>query len=257
MESALIIGGTGGLGRSLAHSAKARGIYAFAAGRTLNVRDPEWRDGKLTNGKFVPLDITDPASWEPYLGLIARSDDFKPAYLFWVAGIFHRGPFVAQSEDSLLVMMQTHLMGPIKFLQRFHRIMMDSKLAVRQLAEAGRPYHLITIASTSSYRMRVDETLYCALKAAKAAFMRNFSRELARDLPGSKTMLVNPGGMKTNLFMGTGQDTSKFMEPKAVAGIIWEEVLRQTEPFDEINILRDDEGAPRIVRGPQTPEQPF
>ena len=100
--------------------------------------------------------------------------------------------------------------------------------------------------------------MYCALKAAKAAFTRNFARELVRDLPGSKVTLINPGGLKTpNFWKNSGQDISKFMDPNEVAKIIWNEIERQEEPFKEVNILRKSDGGHNISYGPRIPEQPF
>lgn len=105
--------------------------------------------------------------------------------------------------------------------------------------------------------MRENETLYCALKAAKAAFTRNFARELVRDLPGSKVTLVNPGGIKTDFFEGTNTDTSNFMRPSVVAKIIWDEIGIQEGPFKEIQIMRNDDGSPNVSYGSRASESPF
>mgnify|MGYP001611567019 CR=1 FL=1 len=170
-------------------------------------------------------------------------DDIK--YFFCVAGIFLRKPMKDVSKEERKAMIATHLDGPIEVLQQFHR-------------HQKTPYHLVTIASTSSWRMRDNETLYCALKAAKAAFTRNFARELARDFPGSKTTLVNPGGLKTpNFWDASGQDISAFMEPDKVAKIIWDEVAGQTTNYKELQIIRNNDGSPKIEYGPKIPELPF
>ena len=165
-----------------------------------------------------------------------------------------RKPLTDFSDEEVDRMIATNLSGPIKLLTRIHRLM---KMA-RPLAESpGQPYHLVVVASTSSYRVRDNETVYCTVKAAQAHFARNFARELDRDLPGSKVTLVNPGGIKTNLFRHTGQDTGRFMDPEAVAQIIWETVLVQTAPFCELNIPRHDDGTPNPSTGQEKPESPF
>ena len=145
-------------------------------------------------------------------------------------------------------MIATHFSGPVRVLQLLH-------LGLHYTLK--HPYHLITIASTSSWKIRENETLYCALKAAKAAFTRNFARELVRDLPGSKITLVNPGGIKTGLFKGTDQDISNFMDPDLIARIIWNDVIGQTVPFQEVQIMRNDDGSPIVSYGPRVPEMPF
>ncbi len=168
---------------------------------------------------------------------------FRITHVFWVAGIHRKQQFMSATNEDVDLMTRTHFTGPVNILRECFR-----------RAWRG-PINLVTIASTSSYRVRDNETLYCALKAAKAHFTRNFARELARDLPGSKTLLVNPGGMNTDLLKGTA-DVSNFMDPAVVAKLIWDRIASQTLPFEEMNILRQDDGSPKVILGPQTPETP-
>jgi NAD(P)-dependent dehydrogenase (short-subunit alcohol dehydrogenase family) len=247
MRRSLIIGGTKGLGRALAIESFTRGIPPVVVGRSVRLarNDPE-----LEGADFCEADLTDPDSFRNVV-LHFRSGI---SHLFWVAGIFLRKPLTECTQEEIVRMTQVHFLGPVQVLSAFHRM---QKLQ-RQLADdPGLPYHLVTIASTSSWKMRDDETVYCALKAAKAHFTRNFARELLRDLPMSKVTLVNPGGIKTPEFWaGTGQDMSSYMEPKALARVIWDEVLLQAEPFREVNIPRDAEGNPVVESGSRAPESP-
>lgn len=246
-RSALIIGATRGLGYALADVAVERHhIRAIGLGRSAD------KAGPLRRGVvMVPFDLTEPESWGPALQAVV---DDVPRFIVWNAGIFDRGPFVDQSDSTLDAMIDTHLRGPLKFLQRVQRIQMNRWLPD---GEPKPPVHLITVASTSWYRVRENESTYCGLKGFKEGFMRNYARELVRDLPGSKALTVNPGGMKTDFLAATGQDVSMMMDPFAVAEIVWREALAQTQPFDEINILREADGTPRLERGIKTPESPF
>ena len=243
-KTVMVIGASRGLGASLAQESVQRGWTAIALARNiegLRAPAPPAAPGRLIRSK---ADITDPATWDDALGLAAR---YRPQMLFWNAGIFTgREPLAEMEEAAIDLLIDTHLRGPIKFLRRFHQLM----------TVVAAPYHLVTIASTSSYRMRDGEDVYCAAKAGKAAITRQFSRALARDLPGSKTLLVNPGGMKSGL-LAPYSDVSKMMDTDAVAKIVWDRADAQTAPYDEINILREDDGTPRVEPGTKTPQAPF
>jgi len=235
----LILGGTNGLGRELSVEALKRGYTPIVTGRTLT--DAK-NDPRLYGAKFGQLDLTKPTDE------IRRWLHFDISHIFWVAGILIRKPLVECSQADLERMNATHFLGPVNLLTNLHRDFMDL-----QRIGFDSAYHLVTIASTSSWKTRDNETLYCALKAAKAHFTRNFARELARDLPGSKTTLINPGGIATKLFADTNQDTSAYMTAEDLAQTIW----NQGSPFEEYQIPRDDQGQPDVQPGQATPQKPF
>lgn len=241
-KTALILGGTRGLGFALARDAYFRKINLIIAGRSVD--NDKVRATFPSGSELLKLDFTDPESVEQ----LSRRRPEPIDYIFWVAGNFSRRPLDQTAPEKIDDMIATHLSGPVRALQLIH-------LGLHYILK--HPYHLVTIASTSSWRIRENETLYCALKAAKAAFTRNFARELVRDLPGSKVTLVNPGGIKTGLFKDTDQDVSKFMDPNLIARAIWNDVVGQTVPFQEVQIMRNDDGSPNVSYGPRVPEMPF
>lgn len=236
-KRALILGGTKGLGWALAHGADDRKMGSIITGRN----DP---DITLASSEFRRLDIAKPS--DGWSEILARADDPRLTHLFWVAGIFLKKPLVACAPEETEAMVRTHLLGPVEFLRRFHR----------ERLRIGVPYRLTVIASTSSYRMREHESVYCMVKAGKAHFTRQFARELSKDLPGSKTLLVNPGGMRTDFLLDVGVDTSKMMDPFAVSKVIWESIDAQADAFSELNILRTEDGTPSFMYGAQKPETP-
>lgn len=119
------------------------------------------------------------------------------------------------------------------------------------------PAHLTVICSTASFMPRKNETLYAGLTAAKAQMARAFWHELNATNPGSTMLVVHPGGMKSRVWEGTGVDTSKFMDPDAVAGIIVDCQMKQRrgelEPLHDLVIHRGTDGTPNVVHGPPTP----
>ncbi len=240
MKRSLILGGSKGLGLALADELAVYGFPPLIIARTDPHTDHTWLYG----------DLTIPILWEGIAPVLSEVQ-----YVFWVAGAFLRKPLTDCTQDELRNMTSVHLSGAIDAITGIHRLM---KLARPLGAEPGRPYHLVTICSTSSWRIRDNETIYCALKAAKAHFTRNFARELVRDLPGSKVTLVHPGGMKTeNFWRDTAQDITGFMDPRIVALEIMERAYSQKKVYDEYSIMRNDDGTPNVKEGIPTPESPF
>jgi len=237
-KTALIIGGTKGLGLSLAWEAQRREIWPMITGRSVHKSASKFPP----NCGWKTLDLTNWLSVEDFFEFYNCYD-----YVVWNAGELIEKPFKDFTLKELLQMTLLHYVGPIEFLRNL----------ITWQREYEKSFHLITISSTSSWRIRDNQAVYCSLQAAKSAFTSNLSRELARDLPGSKTTLFHPGGMKTRLFKGTKTDTSNFMDTDEVAKIIWNEVENQRTPFHEVQIMRNDDGSPNVSYGPRMPESPF
>jgi len=237
-KHALILGGTKGLGRELAAKALKYGFTPIIVGRTAE----ECRsDQTLAGAVFVSANLAAP--YAAPLAVIPVLAGLDVSHVFWTAGIFLKRPLGSCETSELDEMAKTHFLGPVATLRDVHKTLPG-------------PYHLTVVASTSSFRMREHETVYAALKSAKAQFARHFAKELAAERPGSKTLLVNPGGMKTGFLASAGIDASKMMEPAIVAELIWVEVTMQRTAFCELNVMRTEDGSPQLVYGPQRPETP-
>lgn len=227
MSYSLILGGTKGIGLSLAKESVVRGITPIVTGRSAG---DARTNPSLPNGAIsITMDLTDYRSVAQALAQIAG---YPVEYFIWNAAIWPgRVLFRTLSLETIDAILTTNFLGPLKMLRRFHEM---------QVA-AGKPYHLIGISSTSAWTKRYQETVYCASKEAQAAFMLNFADELARELPGSLTSIFYPGGTKTEIFGDTGQDMSGYMEPDAVAKVIWDEILNQKEVCKQVHLIRDKE----------------
>ncbi|MEV6423569.1 SDR family oxidoreductase [Streptomyces sp. NPDC051662] len=239
-RSAAVIGGTHGLGRALALAARDRGLRTVVYGRSAaSVPDP---DGLLPRS----LDLCDPQSVRT-----APVDVPSPAYVLWVAGAFLKKALAETTEDEVERLTRLLFSGPVLFLRRL-------------LAEAEDPVHLITIASSSSWKRRERESLYCGLKAAQATFVRNLVPELLAAHPENRITLVNPGGLAVPDFhTGLALDFGTMMDPGEVAEIVWNIAADQRRAFTEVQILRSrapgSEGTPEVsygARAPQAPEEP-
>lgn len=255
-EVALILGGTKGLGRALAIEAVARGLAPVAVGRdsAAAAADPELTGCLLQRADLSDLDeaagLVDSLYSE---GLLPEGQPLR--YVFWVAATFIRRPVLTYSVEDVRRMVNTNLGGPVCAMAAIHRKMVELSHGD---PEAETPVHWITIGSTSSWMVREYETLYCAVKSAKAHLTRNFTRELVRDLPGSKVTMVHPGGLKSpNWWKDLEQDTENYMELDVVARLIWDQVAGQSGRYREMLILRGQDGTPKVDWGPQKPEGPF
>ncbi|MEE1802206.1 SDR family NAD(P)-dependent oxidoreductase [Streptomyces sp. JV176] len=253
-RGAAVIGGTHGLGRALALGARDRGLRTVVYGRSATPL-PDADD--LLSGADGPrpdadgllprsLDLCDPQSVRT-----ASVDVPGPCYVLWVAGAFLKKALVETTEDEVEQLTRLLFSGPVLFLRRL-------------LAETEGPVHLITIASSSSWKRRERESLYCGLKAAQATFVRNLVPELLAAHPENRITLVNPGGLAVPDFhTGLALDFGAMMDPGEVAEIVWNIAATQRRAFTEVQILRSrepgSEGTPEVSYGarvPQTPEEP-
>ena len=93
-------------------------------------------------------------------------------------------------------------------------------------------------------------------RARQAQFARNFHQELVKALPGSKSLIVHPGGMRTG-FLPPNIDPAELMDPGVVARVIWDEMEAQDRgehpALHELHVLREKGGVPRLERGPKAP----
>lgn len=235
MPQAFILGGTKGLGLALAWESHVRGITPVITGRAVFGDAAK----KFPHGsESFYIDLSDKESLRHSLASVGYYASGAP-YFFWVAGLGQEKPFVETTSKERGLLMNTHILGPWEVLQTY-------------LKERGsNPSHIVVIASTSSWRLRNRETVYCTVKSGKAAFARNLANEIS--LPSMVT-LINPGGIRTPNFWGEKRDISGYMTPETVARIIWDEATSQKNKFKEVNIMRTNDGQPVVSYGPRTPE---
>ncbi|MFY9510840.1 MAG: SDR family oxidoreductase [Rubrivivax sp.] len=234
MTRTIFLGGRGGLHDALSNLLEDQGDQIVSYGRY---------EARAERGLRVeiPLDLVDAAAVE-------RAEIEPADRLVWIAGAFVKQAHDRLPSDVIDGMLDLHLRGPMQFLRRF--------LATGP----GRPVQLVCAGSVSSWKAREDEALYCAMKAAQATFTRGLAREIVRDRPGSRTLIVHPGGMHVPNFFGDFVPSGRLLDPAAVARFVVEE-MQQQSPFSEIQVMRretPDGGVEmNIVRAPQTPERPL
>ena len=240
---ALIIGGTRGLGWELAVAAHGLGIRPVVVGRPKREVMPPLKIGDTEVERHEARIETERGAGE-LMDTFRVNPNIGFPYLFFVAGSRLQGKLVDHFEIYAPEVIATGINGLMNTVGHFHK-------------RKGSPYHLIVVTSTTSYKIKKDETVYGMVKAAQAQFTRNFANELLSQLPGSRVLLVNPAGMKTPFWEGSGVDTSAFLDPRAVADHVWQTIQHQQrgalDPFTELNIERDATGQPVLSYGAKAP----
>lgn len=187
--NALVVGGTSGLGLTLAQLLKGE-YQVSVTGR---------RDSKTQGLRFLRLDLSAdkglPEALDALVGQLSSID-----LLVYAAGFYQEGRIDEVSDADIAAMDNVGLRAPMMLLQR---------LLKKQGALSG----FIAITSTSQFTPRLREPTYTAVKAGLAML----ASSVAQDERIGKTLVVAPGGMKTKFWEGTDKDTSTMLDPKWVA----------------------------------------
>ncbi len=190
----LIIGGTSGLGLSLAKKLKNYDLHV--TGRR-KIKEPGLH--------FHSLDLTNKTGLDERINkLVAELPNID--LLIYAAGYFQDGTITDLSVNQVDEMLNVGLIAAIYVSRGILR-----KQDV--LPE------FVAITSTSQWTPRLKEPVYTAVKAGLGAF----ANSLSLDPRVGKVLVAGPAGMATNFWKGTNKkehDTSLMMDPDWVAGAI-------------------------------------
>jgi len=177
-----ITGSSSGLGRAAAKLFASRGWTVLA---TMRSPDKENELATLPNVVLLPLDITDPEQITRAVNdALARGE---VDVVFNNAGYGMAGPLEGFSDDQMLRMVYTNLMGPIRVTKAFtsHFRAKQAGLFINTTSIGG----LITVPFNS---------LYHATKWALEGWSEAMAFELNQFGIGMK--IIEPGGMRTDFF---------------------------------------------------------
>lgn len=217
MKKILIIGGTAGLGLSLAEQMLKDGNSVYIAGRT---------DPKIPGLCFIPCTISEDQN-DLSMAVSEVLDVIKEVDVFVYAVGFNQIGLLDSFESSeLALMVNVGLLAPVEFTRQL-------------LAKQGNLPGFIAITSTSATIPRKDEPVYAGVKAGLA----HFTRSVALDERVTQTLIAAPAGMNTRMQHERGhKSTQDLLDPKWVAEQILTE-FAETKSCREILILREP---PRI-----------
>jgi len=197
---AVVIGGTSGIGLTLAKGLAEAGADVVATGRRADlVRSAAHEIRSLGRRSLeAPSDVTDRSSIEALLSAV-ETHIGKVDILLNSAGITRRTPSLEVSEAEWDSIMLTNLTGVLRACQIFGRKMIERKY--------GR---IINIASVASGRGFYEVAAYAASKAGVVSLTKTLAVEWAKH--GVCVNAIAPGVFRTDLNKGLLDGTPRGQE---------------------------------------------
>ena len=184
---AVVIGGTSGIGRAIAHGLADAGADVVPTSRRaeqVEVAATEIEE-RGRRSLRLPSDVSDRESLQRVLDETVKAFG-KVDILVNSAGRTKRAPTLDFSEDDWNDIMETNLTGTLRACQVFGRHMLERKY--------GR---IINIASLSTFVALHEVTAYCASKAAVASLTKSLAVEWSPR--GVCVNAIAPGVFRTAL----------------------------------------------------------
>jgi len=199
-KTAVVIGGTSGIGLTLAKGLAAAGANVVPTGRRRELVESvaaEIREaGRGSLG--MPCDVADRSSLQAVLEAVC-AEFGKVDILVNSAGITQRTPILDLNEKDWNAILETNLNGTLRACQVFGRHMIERQY--------GR---IINIASLTSFLAMHEVAAYSASKAAVASLTKSFAIEWARH--GVCVNALVPGIFRTGLNAALLDGTSRGEE---------------------------------------------
>ncbi len=186
-KTAVVIGGTSGIGLTLAKGLAQAGANVVPTGRRAELVQSVSKEIQALGKKSIAqaVDVTNRASLQSLLDAVLK--EFGSVQIMVnCAGRTKRTPTLNVSEDEWNGIMETNLTGTLLACQVFGQHMIEQKY--------GR---IINIASLSSFVALYEVAAYSASKAAVLSLTKSFAIEWARH--GVCVNAIAPGLFRTDL----------------------------------------------------------
>lgn len=203
-KSALITGGSEGLGFAIAEKLLEKGMNVAICGRDQEKLIKAKKSLSSSQLTTLPCDVSNYPAVAKMVNEIGGVD-----ILINNAGIWAEGRLEEHSPEIISQILSVNLLGTI-FVTR----------AVLPLMKERNQGFILNISSTSGIRAKPNHSVYVASKYGVSGFTESLMNELqGTDI---KVACLYPGGMNTKLFAKAGsvKDVSQWMDPKKVAETI-------------------------------------
>lgn len=199
-RTAVVIGGTSGIGRALAHGLAEAGADVVCTSRRADQVETAATEIEQLGRRTLRAtsDVSDRSSLEDLLA-VCSTEFGKVDILINSAGITKRTPTVELAEEDWTAILETNLTGTLRACQVFGRHMVENGY--------GR---IINIASLSTFVSLFEVAAYSASKAAVASLTKSLAIEWAKR--GVNVNAIAPGVFRTALNQKLLDETPRGQE---------------------------------------------
>jgi NAD(P)-dependent dehydrogenase (short-subunit alcohol dehydrogenase family) len=186
-KTAVVIGGTSGIGRAIAHGLADAGANVVASSRRIEEVEKTAAEIEEKGRKTLRItsDVADKSTLQNLLAQCVKEFG-KVDILVNSAGVTKRTPTLDLPEDEWNWIMETNLTGTLRACQVFGKHMVENGY--------GR---IINIASLSTFVALYEVAAYAASKAAVASLTKSLAIEWSQH--GVNVNAIAPGVFKTAL----------------------------------------------------------
>ncbi|WP_121258223.1 SDR family oxidoreductase [Nocardioides ferulae] len=235
--SIIVTGGARGIGRATVERFARQGARVAIGDRDADLA-AEVAASFGDRVAAAPLDVTDPASWQEFLGAVGHLGPFD--VLVNNAGIMPLGSVLKESDDVARAIVDVNLHGVIN----------GTKALAPGMSDRGRG-HIVNVASAVGRVAVADGATYSASKFAVVGFSEALRSELAPS--GIDVTVVLPTVVQTELAAGVPTARGvKAVTAEDVAKVI-ESALRR--PRAELWVPRWVQGPTKAIQAMPRPVQ--
>ncbi len=180
-KTALISGGTSGIGMAAARSLSYEGWHTLLLGR--DKTRGQAAEKQILNSRFISCDVTNADQCRAVAASVGK--DCVLAAVITAAGIYRENLLENVSDEEMDRMFRVNVYGMIYLIRAFwHRLKRDRG-------------SVLTIASDTALQGNTQCSIYGATKGAVAGFTRSLALEAA--VYGIRVNCLCPGDTETNL----------------------------------------------------------